>query len=319
MSGPGTGATDDSVRKLEESIERIIVGKREVVRLTIAALLSKGHVLIEDVPGVGKTTLAHALARSLDCTFQRIQFTNDLLPSDIVGVSVFDTKRGEFSFKPGPLFANVVLADEINRTTPKTQSCLLEAMNEAQVSVDGRTYPLPKPFLIIATQNPVEYHGTFPLPESQMDRFMVRLRMGYPSTEDERRILTSGNPAQNVSQMDHVLLGSDILQIQTRVEAVRMDGSIVDYMLQVVERTRSSPLIELGISPRGALALYRLCQAFALVEGRDFVVPDDVKRLAVPALAHRLILSAKVNPTGRGTAQTAEILAEILDSVHVPV
>ncbi|MBI4868728.1 MAG: MoxR family ATPase [Candidatus Wallbacteria bacterium] len=314
-SAPGA----DPVRQLEESIERIIVGKRQVVRLTIAALLARGHVLIEDVPGVGKTTLAHALARSLDCSFQRIQFTNDLLPSDIVGVSVFDSKTGEFSFKPGPLFANVVLADEINRTTPKTQSCLLEAMNEAQVSVDGRTYALPKPFLIIATQNPVEYHGTFPLPESQMDRFMVRLRMGYPSSADERRILTSGNPALSVMQMDSVLHGADIIQIQNRVETVRVDGSIVDYLLRLVEVTRSSPLIELGISPRGALALYRLCQAFALVEGRDYCIPDDVKQLALPALAHRLILSSKVNPTGRGGMQAGEILGELMDSVPVPV
>lgn len=289
------------------------------MRLTVAALLTRGHVLVEDVPGVGKTTLAHALAASLGCSFQRIQFTNDLLPSDIVGVSVYDPKTGEFSFKPGPLFANVVLADEINRTTPKTQSCLLEAMNEAQVSVDGRTYALPRPFLIVATQNPVEYHGTFPLPESQMDRFMVRLKMGYPAPEDERRILVGRNPAQCVSELRPVLTSADVVSLQDSVELVRVDGSLVDYMLRLVDRTRRSPLIELGISPRGALALYRLSQAFAMVEGRDYCTPDDVKAMAQPALAHRLVLSSKVSPTGRGNVQGVEILGEILDSVPVPV
>lgn len=310
---PGT------VRDLQDSIQKIIVGKPEAVRLTLAALFARGHILIEDVPGVGKTTLAHALARSVDCSFQRIQFTNDLLPSDIVGVSVYDAKKGEFEFKPGPLFANVILADEINRTTPKTQSCLLEAMNEAQVSVDGRTYDLPRPFLLMATQNPVEYHGTFPLPESQLDRFIVRLEIGYPDLKDERRILTGTNPAHAVASLSPVMHARDILALQDRVETVRVDESLVDYMLRLVHRTRSSDLIELGISPRGALALHRLCQAFAMVEGRDYCVPDDVKKMAIPALAHRLILSSKVSPTGRGSDQTVEILSEILDAVPVPV
>ena len=307
------------LRALEASIEKIIVGKRQTVRLTLAALLARGHVLIEDIPGVGKTTLAHALARSLDCGFQRIQFTNDLLPSDIVGVSIYDSKTGEFQFKEGPIFTNIVMADEINRTTPKTQSCLLEAMNESQISVDGRTYALPQPFFILATQNPVEYHGTFPLPESQMDRFSVRLKMGYPDPDDERRILKGRNPAKAVADLAPVLHGDDIISLQDAVERVRVDDSLVDYVLAIVEKTRTSPLIELGISPRGAIALHRLCQAHAMVQGRDYCIPDDVKTMAVPALAHRLMLSSRVNPTGRGSDQSVEILSEILDAVPVPL
>ena len=280
----------DLIQSLEKNVARCIVGKPEVVRLAVIGLLARGHLLIEDVPGVGKTTLAAALARSIGGTFARIQFTADMLPSDVLGVSVWDAARGEFSFKPGPLFAHVVLADEINRTTPKTQSSLLEAMNEAQVSLDHTTHALPSPFMVLATQNPREYEGTYPLPESQLDRFLLRVRIGYPDLADEKAILRGAAAAPDT--LAPALGLDDARRLQTLAETVRVADLVLDYVMALVSATRESPRLTLGVSPRGARALVAAARAAALTDGRDYVVPDDVKRLAVPALAHRVIARA---------------------------
>src|SRR5262249_23418601 len=266
-----------------------LVGKPEVIRLAVIGLLARGHLLIEDVPGVGKTTLAAALARSIGGGFQRIQFTSDMLPSDILGVMVYQADRGDFVFKPGPLFTNVVLADEINRTTPKTQSSLLEAMNEAQVSLDHSTHPLPRPFMVLATQNPLEYEGTHALPESQLDRFLLRIRIGYPGPADEKAILRGGG-ALAPEALSPVLEAAEVLGLQEQADRVRARDSVLDYLMALVSATRTSPQLRLGVSPRGALSLLRAARARALSDGRDFLVPDDLKILAVPALAHRVLL-----------------------------
>src|SRR5262244_400862 len=279
----------DLIQRLEDNVARALVGKPEAIRLAVIGLLARGHLLIEDVPGVGKTTLASALARSIGGGFQRIQFTSDMLPSDILGVTVYQPDRGEFVFKPGPLFANVVLADEINRTTPKTQSSLLEAMNEAQVSLDHSTYPLPRPFMVLATQNPREYEGTFPLPESQLDRFLLRIRIGYPDTGDEKAVLR-GASQPSLDVLVPVLESAEVIDLQDQADRVRADESVLDYIMALVAATRSSLLLALGVSPRGSLALLRAARAHALADGRDYLVPDDVKSLAVPALAHRVML-----------------------------
>jgi MoxR-like ATPase len=306
----------DLIRRLEDSIGRALVGKPDVVRLAVVGLLARGHVLIEDVPGVGKTTLAAALARSIGVAFQRIQFTSDMLPSDILGVSVYQPDRGEFVFKPGPLFANIVLADEINRTTPKTQSSLLEAMNEGQVSLDHSTHPLPRPFMVLATQNPLEYEGTHALPESQLDRFLLRIRVGYPGADDERAILRGGGPA--VDALSQVLSAGDVLELQAQADRVRADDSVLDYLMALVAATRSSPLLALGVSPRGSLALLRAARAHALADGRDFLVPDDVKRLAVPALAHRVLVAGR-HAGGDGARPDAEgVIRSLAAQVPVP-
>jgi MoxR-like ATPase len=277
----------DQIRRLEANLGRAILGKPEVVRLAVVGLLARGHVLIEDAPGLGKTTLAAALARSIGGRFQRIQFTSDMLPSDILGVSVWQPDRSEFVFKTGPLFANIVLADEINRTTPKTQSSLLEAMNEAQVSIDHATYPLPRPFMVLATQNPREYEGTYPLPESQLDRFLLRIRIGYPAAADEKAILRGG--AVPPDAVEPVVSAADVVALQADTERVRVEESVLDYLMALVAATRTSSLLSLGVSPRGSRALLRAAQASALADGRDWVVPDDVKRLAGPVLAHRVV------------------------------
>ncbi len=303
---------------LQRNVERALVGKPEVIKLALVALLARGHLLIEDVPGVGKTTLAAALAKSLGGTFQRIQFTSDLLPSDIIGVSVFDQRKGEFTFKPGPLFANVILADEINRTTPKTQSALLEAMNDFQVSVDHQTYKLPQPFIVLATQNPLEYHGTHPLPESQMDRFLLRIRIGYPREMDEKRILKGERTAEVLEQLQPVLSVEEVLALQKQAEQVKVDEVLLDYILAIVRATRRSEALALGVSPRGSLALYRAAQALALIEGRDYCIPDDIKRLAIPTLAHRVIPTVQWRQ-GESAGEEAEtILTEILQEIPVP-
>ena len=302
--------TSELIRKLEQNISRALVGKPEVVRLAVVGLLAGGHLLIEDAPGVGKTTLAAALARSIGADFRRIQFTSDMLPSDILGVSVYQPDRGEFVFKPGPLFTNIVLADEINRTTPKTQSSLLEAMNEAQVSLDHSTYALPRPFMVLATQNPMEYEGTHALPESQLDRFLLRIRIGYPAAADERAILRSGG-AGMAEGLAPVIDAVDVVRLQEETEAVRATDAVLDYLVALVTATRTSPLLTLGASPRGALALLRAARALALVEGRDFLVPDDLKGLAVPALAHRVAVKSGAPP-----ADT--VIRAITDSVPVP-
>jgi MoxR-like ATPase len=303
------------IRRLEENVGRALVGKREAVRLAVIGLLARGHLLIEDVPGVGKTTLAAALARSIGAGFQRIQFTSDLLPSDILGVSVWEPGRGEFVFKPGPLFTNIVLADEINRTTPKTQSSLLEAMNEAQVSLDHSTHPLPRPFMVLATQNPREYEGTYPLPESQLDRFLLRIRIGYPGLADEKVILR-GASGSDVAALVPVLDAGDVVTLQEAADRVRADDSVLDYVMALVTATRTSPLLALGVSPRGALALLRAARAEALADGRDYLVPDDVKRLAVPALAHRVIARALGADAIGGAGESA--VRGILQDVPVP-
>jgi MoxR-like ATPase len=302
--------TAELIRRLEHNIGRALVGKTDVVRLAVVGLLARGHLLIEDAPGVGKTTLAAALARSIGAGFRRIQFTSDMLPSDILGVSVYQPDRGEFVFKPGPIFTNVVLADEINRTTPKTQSSLLEAMNETQVSLDHSTYALPRPFMVLATQNPLEYEGTHALPESQLDRFLLRIRIGYPAAADERAILRGGG-AGMADSLSPVLDADDVLRLQEECEAVRADDAVLDYLIALVTATRTSPLLTLGVSPRGSLALLRAARARALIEGRDFLVPDDLKALLVPALAHRVLVASGAPP-----ADT--VIRALGDAVAVP-
>ena len=307
----------DLIRRLEENVGRALVGKSGPVRLAVVGLLARGHLLIEDVPGVGKTTLAAALARSIGAGFQRIQFTSDMLPSDVLGVSVWEPKLGEFVFKPGPLFTNIVLADEINRTTPKTQSSLLEAMNEAQVSLDHSTYPLPRPFMVLATQNPREYEGTFPLPESQLDRFLLRIRIGYPETADEKAVLR-GTVAPTPARLQPVLAVEEVLELQETVERVRAEESVLDYLVALVATTRRSPLLSLGVSPRGSLALLRAARARALADGRDYIVPDDITELAVAVLAHRVMVKARVGAPGAGGVDGEAAIRAIVQDVPVP-
>ncbi len=306
--------------QLVQEVETVFHGKREVIRLALAALLARGHVLFEDVPGVGKTTLAHALAKVLGVGFRRIQFTSDLLPSDVLGVSVFNPHTAEFETRPGPIFTNVVLADEINRAPPRTQSGLLEAMQEGRVTIDDETHELPRPFLVMATQNPLEHHGTYPLPESQLDRFLVRITIGYPGHEAERRILTESSPTEPVMErLRTVLTPVQVLRLQDRVEEVEADAAIVDYLMGIVDRTRVSSKLRMGVSPRGAIALYRAARAFALTRGRTYLVPDDVRALVVPCLAHR-ILPAGASGAGLDThEQSVQILEGILEEVEAPV
>src|SRR5690349_16824388 len=312
-------AASHRAASLEKELKKIIRGKDEVVRLALVYVLAKGHLLIEGVPGVGKTTLAHTLARALGCSFQRVQFTSDMLPSDIIGISVYSVAEQKFEFKRGPVFTNVLLADEINRTTPKTQSALLEAMNEGQVTVDAQCHPLPLPFLVVATQNPVEHHGTYPLPESQMDRFLMRVRMSYPEGDSERAILRSQAGAVRLDEMRPVLSGADVIAIQQEVTRVQVDESLVNYTLEIVKRTRESEYLSLGVSPRGALMLYRAAQALAYIEGRNFCTPEDFKPLVVPVFAHRVVVNALYSSTLKKTEQAEQVLKEIVDAVPVPV
>jgi len=310
-------AASSKLQGLEASLGQIIRGKPDVLRLSLVCLLAKGHLLIEDVPGVGKTTLAQALARSTQCSFHRLQFTSDMLPSDVIGVTIYNAQSQSFEFKKGPIFTHFLLADEINRTTPRTQSALLEAMNEGQVSVDGRSYPLPEPFMVVATQNPVEHHGTYPLPESQLDRFLLRLRMGYPDPASEREILRNRDGSGN--QAPSVVGAADVLELQARAREVRVDDVLVDYMMAVVEKTRCHESLSLGVSPRGAQALYRAAQALALAGGRDFAIPDDVKRLVIPVFAHRVVINTRVALAQRTLELAERILNEILTEVEVPL
>jgi len=307
----------DLIRRLEDNVSRALVGKPEAVRLAVVGLIARGHLLIEDVPGVGKTTLAAALARSIGAGFQRIQFTSDMLPSDVLGVSVWEPKLSEFVFKPGPLFTNIVLADEINRTTPKTQSSLLEAMNEAQVSLDHSTYPLPRPFMVLATQNPREYEGTYPLPESQLDRFLLRIRIGYPEAADEKEVLR-GTLTPSPARLAPVLSIDEVLELQEAAEQVKAEESVLDYLVTLVTATRRSPLLALGVSPRGSLALLRAARARALTDGRSFLVPDDIKELAVAALAHRVMVKARMSGTGGGSMDGEAAIRAIVQDVPVP-
>ncbi len=285
----------------------------------MVAVFARGHLLIEGVPGVGKTTLGQALARALDCSFQRIQFTSDMLPSDVLGISIYSTGEQKFEFKRGPVFTNVLLADEINRTTPKTQSALLEAMNENQVTLDSHSYPLPQPFLVIATQNPVEHHGTYPLPESQMDRFLMRVRMGYPEAGSEREILRSEAGSAQLGLLNPVLTTADVTAMQEQVTRVRVDEALVTYTLEIVRNTRESEMLSLGVSPRGALMLYRAAQALAFLQGRNFATPEDFKSLAVPVFAHRVVVNARYSSTLKKSDQAEQVLNDIVDNVPVPV
>ncbi len=304
---------EKGIGRLIENVERVIKGKAAAVRRAVICLVARGHLLIEDVPGVGKTTLASALARSIGCSFQRIQFTSDLLPSDLIGVSVYRPETQEFVFKEGPLFHQLILADEINRTSPRTQSALLEAMNEGQISVDHHTYPLPRPFMVLATQNPREYHGTFPLPESQLDRFLMRISIGYPDAESERDILVS---SASSATLESVLSAAEVCAAQDAVESVRVDPALVGYILDIVAATRQSVAVALGASPRAAKALYRAAQSAALVEGSSYVRPDHIKELAVPVLAHRLQLRGEeISELDREES----VLAAILEGVRVPL
>ena len=289
-----------------------------MLRLSLACLLSRGHLLIEDVPGVGKTTLGHALARSVDCQFSRLQCTSDMLPSDILGVTIYNAHSESFEFKQGPVFTNFLLADEINRATPKTQSALLEAMSDRQVTADGRSYPLPEPFMVIATQNPVEHHGTYPLPESQLDRFLMRIRIGYPDAGSEREIVRNASRPAEID-VRAVLSSVDLLTLQNAVEDVRVDDALVDYMLAIVAQTRKADTLLLGVSPRGAQALYRVSQAMALLAGRDYVIPDDIKSLVLPVFAHRVIVNTRAVLAGRSADAAERILQELLTHVDVPI
>jgi len=301
--------------KIIENVEKVIIGKHEAVQLTVIALLCEGHLLIEDVPGTGKTMLAKSVARSLGCTFRRIQFTPDMLPSDVTGVSVFNQKTRQFEFRPGPVMAQIVLTDEINRATPKTQSALLEAMEERQITVDGMTYPLERPFLVLATQNPIEYEGTFPLPEAQLDRFMLRIGLGYPGTEEEIMMLDRQQYAHPVTRLEQVVTAEELIWAQERIKEVYLDNLVKEYIVKLVKATRKHPDIYLGASPRGSIALYKTGQARAAILGRDYVIPDDIKALAVATLAHRLIIS----PSARiKNVDPQAVIQEILDGTPVP-
>jgi MoxR-like ATPase len=321
MAAPPVGSSPLIARRLAE-LEAVLAsairGKPEVVRLSLVCLLARGHLLIEDVPGVGKTTLAQALARAVSGRFHRLQFTSDMLPSDVLGVTIYNVRTEAFEFKPGPIFSNFLLADEINRTTPKTQSALLEAMNESQVTIDGHSHSLARPFMVIATQNPVEHHGAYPLPESQLDRFLMRLRIGYPDAASERLIVRNSNGVPREAGASG-LLAEDVLRLQDAVHGVAVEEALVDYMLAIVEKTRHHEALALGVSPRGSQALYRATQALALLAGRDFAIPDDVKRLAVPIFAHRVVINTRTALAPRRADVGERIIEDILSQVEVPL
>ena len=311
-----SGTVSQAVAKIKANIERVLVGKGDVIELTLAAVLSGGHILVEDVPGIGKTTLARCLAESLQCSFKRIQCTPDLMPSDITGVNFYNQKSGEFEFRAGPIIAQVVLADEINRATPRTQSAMLEAMGEGQVTVDDLTIRLPSPFLLIATQNPIELEGTFPLPEAQLDRFLIRIRMGYPDEAQEGEMLERFNGANPLADLQPVADGAEILELQRLVQQVYVDPVLRNYMVQLVRATRQHPDVELGGSPRATMGLYRCSQAVAAIQGRDYVGPDDVKLLVPYVLCHRIIIKSQARLRER-SAQ--DVTADVLSQVEVPI
>jgi MoxR-like ATPase len=319
MVGDQAAVAPDLLTRVQQSVQSVIRGKDEVIRMALVGLLARGHLLIEDVPGVGKTTLAHALARSFNCAFQRIQFTSDMLPSDVIGISIFSQQTQRFEFRPGPIFANIVLADEINRTTPKTQSALLEAMNENQVTVDNRTSLLPQPFMVMATQNPIEHHGTYPLPESQLDRFLMRLKIGYPSADSEKEILQNFAQSDPLANIRPVMTGAEVVEIQNQVRRVKVDEELVNYALAIVEKTRQHEYLSLGVSPRGSMSLYRAGQALAFLEGRNYCIPDDFKRLMLPVFSHRCVMSSRYISTLKKADQTEAILEGIIESTPVPL
>jgi MoxR-like ATPase len=305
--------------RLQKSVQTVIRGKDDVIKLALVTLFARGHLLIEDVPGVGKTTLAHSLARSFNCSFTRLQFTSDLLPSDVIGISVYSQQTQRFEFHPGPIFTNILLADEINRTTPKTQSALLEAMNEYQVSLDNRTYPLAQPFMVVATQNPIEHHGTYPLPESQLDRFLMRVNIGYPDARSEKEILRNFADSDPLLKIEPVMNAEEVVEIQNAVRRVRVDEELLNYTLAIVEKTRRHEYLSLGVSPRGSMSLHRAAQALAFIEGRDYCIPDDFKRLVLPVFAHRCVISSRYASTLKKSDQVGAILKEIVSSTPVPL
>jgi MoxR-like ATPase len=319
MSSETVFSTSQRAAELEAALRQVIRGKDDVIRLALVSMMARGHLLIEGVPGVGKTTLAQALARALDCSFQRVQFTSDMLPSDVLGISIYSAIEQQFEFKRGPVFTNILLADEINRTTPKTQSALLEAMNEDQVTVDSHSYALPQPFLVIATQNPVEHHGTYPLPESQLDRFLMRVRMGYPDGDAERDILRSEAGTAQLENLRPVLSAADVLEMQEAVKQVHVDESLVSYTLAIVKKTRESEHFSLGVSPRGSQMLYRAAQATAFLDGRNFCTPEDFKPLVIPVFAHRVVVNALYSSILKKSEQAEQVMREIVESVPVPV
>jgi len=304
------------VARVRENVQKVIVGKDDVIDLALVAILCEGHILIEDVPGIGKTTLARTIAASLGCAFRRIQFTPDLLPSDVTGISFFNQKTQEFEFRPGPVVSQVVLADEINRATPRTQSALLEAMQERQITVDGVTYPLPRPFLVMATQNPIELEGTFPLPEAQVDRFLIKLPIGYPTEEEEHAILLRFEREDPLEELEPVTTPGELIGMQRRVREVQVEESVRGYVVDVARATRSHKDVQLGVSPRGTLALYKCAQALAAIRGRKYVLPDDVKLLAPYVLTHRILISPATRLRGR---QLADVLMDVIETVPVPV
>ena len=299
---------------LQERLEFVIKGKSKAVKMALVTLLGRGHLLIEDVPGVGKTTLAFTIAKAINCSFQRIQFTSDLLPTDIIGVNIYNPDSREFEFRPGPIFTNIVLADEINRTNPKTQSALLEAMNERRVSVERKTYTLPEPFMVIATQNPLEYHGTFPLPESQMDRFMMHIKLGYPEKEYEKQVILAQSRLEAIESMEPVISSGEIMKMQGEVDTVRIEDSLLDYLMSVITETRRNDKVRLGVSPRGAQFLLKVAKAMAYYEGRDYIVPGDIKEPASLVLGHRVILKTKTY-----ISDADKLIEEILDKLSVPL
>jgi len=309
--------TFEKVAALQANVERVIRGKSEVVQFCIAALLARGHILLEDVPGVGKTTLAHALARSLSLSFQRIQFTSDLLPADIVGVTIYNQDAQEFEFISGPVFTNILLADEINRATPKSQSALLEAMSEGMISIEKKRLPLPDPFLVLATQNPIEHVGTYPLPESQLDRFLMKLTIGYPNTTDEKKLLRAGGAHDALEHLEPVLEAQEVRDLQEQVSSIHMNESLVDYLMAIVHTTRTHAEAALGVSTRGALTYFKACQALAMVNGRDFVIPEDVKRLAGPVLSHRIVMKDRRLLRGDVTPEH-RFIQRIVSEIPVP-
>ena len=313
------GDPSERINRLIENMEQVIFGKRDAIRLCVTGLIARGRVLIEDIPGIGKTTLAHCLARSIDCPFNRIQFTSDMLPADILGVSVLDRSSSNFEFRRGPIFASIVLADEVNRTPPKSQSALLEAMSEFQVSVDGRTHLLPQPFMVLATQNPIEYEGTYTLPESQLDRFLLRIELGYPDPANELRIMRRRDPAAALKLLEPVLTADDVIELQAMASHIHIEESVTRYMLNIIAATREDEAIQLGASPRASVAYYTACQARALVEGRDYVTPGDVKAMAVPVLSHRVILKSRSADLVTSARQRARAVTDILDRTTAPV
>lgn len=307
------------IESLVDNIEKIIFGKRDVIKLCVVGLLARGHILIDDIPGIGKTTLAQGLARSIDCEFNRIQFTSDMLPADIIGVSILDPATSQFEFRPGPIFSNVVLADEINRTPPKTQSALLEAMSEFHVTVDGKTRALPDPFIVLATQNPIEYEGTYILPEAQLDRFLLRIEIGYPDVEDELRIVRRHDALTALRELTPVLTAKEVLELQAEARAIHVDETVEKYILAIITATRNHEDIRLGASPRGSLALYEASQAHAMVDGRDYVTPGDVKAIAIPVLSHRILTKSRGGNVVSSVEERKQIVAGILESISIPV